>query len=351
MSSPLSGYDAVLLLSFGGPERQEDVVPFLRNVTRGRDIPDERLEVVGGHYRLFGGRSPLNDQNRALLAALRAELDARGLTVPLVWGNRNWAPYLADVLADLAAGGARRVLALTTSAYPSYSGCRQYLEDIARHCPPGLTVDKVLPFAPDDGFVAANLDAVATARADLVGAGHPDPYVLFVTHSIPLSMARTSGPAGSPEREGHPGGAYVSVLERVAERILAGLEAGGGARPEHGIAYCSRSGPPAVPWLEPDVNDALRTLAARGVEAVVVAPIGFVSDHMEVVYDLDVEAAATARELGLAMGRAATAGTHPAFVAGLVDRLVATAAGPLPCPVDCCPAPVRHGRPGGPGGH
>ncbi|MEA5155793.1 ferrochelatase [Raineyella sp.] len=346
MTSPLSGYDAVLLLSFGGPERQEDVVPFLRTVTRGRDIPDERLEVVGGHYRLFGGRSPINDQNRALLAALRTELDARGLDVPVVWGNRNWAPYLADVLADLAADGARRVLAVATSAYPSYSGCRQYLEDIARHCPPGLRVDKVMPFALDDGFVTANLDAVRTARADLVAAGHPDPYVLFVTHSVPVSMARTSGPAGSPEREGHPGGAYVSVLERVAERILTGLGTGGGARPDHGIAYCSRSGPAAVPWLEPDVNDALRTLADRGVGAVVVAPIGFVSDHMEVVYDLDVEAAATARELGLAMRRAATAGTHPAFVAGLVDRLSATAADPVACPTGCCPPPVRPGQPG-----
>lgn len=345
MSSPLSRYDAVLLLSFGGPERPEDVVPFLRNVTRGKDIPDERLEVVGGHYRRFGGRSPINDQNRALLAALRAELDGRGIDVPLAWGNRNWAPYVADVLADLAAGGARRVLALTTSAYPSYSGCRQYLEDVERHCPPGLQVDTVAPYALEEGFGTANLDAVRAARAALVAQGHPDPYVLFVTHSIPVAMARTSGPAGSPEREGHTGGAYVATLETVAERILAGLEAELGSRPAYGIGYCSRSGPASVPWLEPDVNDALRALAAQGVEAVVVAPIGFVSDHMEVVYDLDVEAAATAGELGLAVRRAATAGTHPAFVAGLVDRLVATAVAPGPgCPVDCCPRPVRPSR-------
>ncbi|QGF24774.1 ferrochelatase [Raineyella fluvialis] len=345
MTSALSTYDAVLLLSFGGPERQEDVVPFLRNVTRGKDIPDARLEEVGRHYRLFGGRSPINDQNRALLAALRSELDARGLDIPLVWGNRNWAPYVADVLTDLADSGARRVLALATSAHPSYSGCRQYLEDIALHCPPGLRVDKVLPFGEDQGFVTANLEAVRDARDALAARGRQDPYILFVAHSIPLSMARTSGPVGSAEREGNPGGAYVASLEAVADRILGALAEETGTRPDSGLAYCSRSGPAAVPWLEPDVNDALQALAERGVGAVVVAPIGFMSDHMEVVYDLDVEAAATAERLGLEMARAATAGVHPAFVSGLVDRLVSTAADPRPCPEGCCPRPVRPGRP------
>lgn len=344
MTSPLSRYDAVLLLSFGGPEHQQDVVPFLRNVTRGKDIPEARLAIVGEHYRRFSGRSPINDQNRALLAALRSELAARRIDIPVVWGNRNWTPYVADVLTDLATRGARRVLAVTTSAYPSYSGCRQYLADVDRHCPPGLRVDTVRPYALDDGFVTANLDAIRAARAALVAQGHPDPYVLFVTHSIPLAMARTSGPAGSPEREGNPGGAYVGTLQTVAERILAGLRTDAGGVPAHGIGYCSRSGPAAVPWLEPDVRDALRSLAARGVPAVVVAPIGFVSDHMEVVYDLDVEAAATARELDLAMRRAATAGTHPAFVAGLVDRLIATAADPVGCPTGCCPRPDRPAR-------
>lgn len=347
MTSPLASYDAVVLLSFGGPERQEEVVPFLRNVTRGKDIPDERLAAVGEHYRLFGGRSPINDQNRALLAALRAELDLRGIDVPLAWGNRNWQPYLSDTLAELAAGGARRVLALATSAYSSYSGCRQYIEDIAAAAPDGMQVDKLLPFGLDEGYVAANLDAVAAAVDELSAQGHPRPHLLFVAHSIPLAMAATSGPEDSPERTAEPGGAYVAQLEQVRDRVVAGLAARGGPRPSSDLVYCSRSGPAAVAWLEPDVNDALRELAERGVEAVVLAPIGFISDHMEVVYDLDTEATATADGLGISVHRAATAGTHPAFIAGLVDRLLATADEPRVCPVGCCPRPRRGGGPAG----
>lgn len=335
----------MVLLSFGGPERQEDVVPFLRNVTRGRDIPDARLEEVGEHYRLFGGRSPINDQNLALLEALRVELQDRGLQVPVEWGNRNWAPYLADTLTGLASQGAGRVLVLATSAFPSYSGCRQYLEDIDAARPPGLVVDKVLPFGLDDGFVAANTDALVAAVDELSAEGHRTPHVLFVAHSIPLAMSSTSGPEGSSQRASGPGGAYVAELQQAADRVVDGLaERRGGEKPEHALVFCSRSGPPAVPWLEPDVNDALRELAERGAESVVLAPIGFISDHMEVVYDLDTEAAATAADLGLPMRRAATAGTHPAFVSGLVDRLVATAADPQPCPAGCCPRPAR-GRP------
>lgn len=344
MTSALTSYDAVVLLSFGGPERQEDVLPFLRNVTRGKDIPDERLEAVGEHYRLFGGRSPINDQNRALLAALREELERRGIAVPVAWGNRNWAPYLSETLAELASDGARRVLVLATSAFPSYSGCRQYIEDIDAARPEGMQVDKVLPFGLDEGFVAANVDALGVEVRQLVAEGHPRPHVLFVAHSIPLSMARSSGPEGSPERTGNPGGAYVAQLELVRSRVLNGLARSGGPELTGDLVFCSRSGPPSVPWLEPDVNDALRDLAARGVDSVVLAPIGFISDHMEVVYDLDTEAAATAAELGLAVRRAATAGTHPAFVAGLVDRLLATAADPYACPAGCCPRPQR-GRP------
>lgn len=344
MTSALAPYDSVVLLSFGGPERQEDVLPFLRNVTRGKDIPDERLEVVGEHYRLFGGRSPINDQNRALLAALREELDRRGIDVPIVWGNRNWAPYLSDTLERLRADGARRPLVLATSAFPSYSGCRQYLDDIEAARPEGMQVDKVLPFGLDQGFVTANEEALATAVDALAGEGHRRPHVLFVAHSIPMVMARTSGPEGSPERTGNPGGAYVAQLELVAARVLADLVRRGGPELASDLVFCSRSGPPSVPWLEPDVNDALRDLAGRGVESVVLAPIGFISDHMEVVYDLDTEAAATAAGLGLAVRRAGTAGTHPAFVAGLVDRLVATAADPHGCPAGCCPRPQR-GRP------
>ncbi|SDB84060.1 ferrochelatase [Raineyella antarctica] len=350
MTSPLASYDAVVLLSFGGPERQEDVLPFLRNVTRGKDIPDERLAVVGQHYAMFGGRSPINDQNRALLASLRSELDRRDIDVPLVWGNRNWAPYLADTLAELAAGGARRALVVATSAFPSYSGCRQYIEDIAGACPEGLQVDKVLPFGLAPGFLAANLAAVRAGVEELRGEGHPRPHVLFVAHSIPMSMARTSGPEGSPERTGNPGGAYVAQLEQVGDRILAELAEDGGPVLNGDLVFCSRSGPPAVPWLEPDVNDALRDLAGRGVDAVVLAPIGFVSDHMEVVYDLDVEAAATAAELGITVRRTPTAGTHPAFVAGLVDQLEAAAADPVACPAGCCPRPERGRRPVAAGG-
>lgn len=347
MTSPLASYDAVVLLSFGGPERQEEVVPFLRNVTRGKDIPDERLEAVGEHYRLFGGRSPINDQNRALLAALRAELDRRGIDVPLAWGNRNWQPYLSDTLAELAAGGARRVLALATSAFPSYSGCRQYIEDIAGACPDGMQVDKLVPFGLDKGFMAANLDAVAAAVDELAAEGHQQPHILFVAHSIPQTMARTSGPVDSPERRGDSGGAYVAQLEQVGSRVLAGLAERGGPALTSDLVFCSRSGPAAVPWLEPDVNDALRELVGCGAEAVVLAPIGFISDHMEVVYDLDTEATATAVGLGIPVRRAATAGTHPAFVAGLVDRLLATAAEPCACPVGCCPRPQRGGGPAG----
>ncbi len=343
MTAALSDYDAVLLLSFGGPERQEDVIPFLRNVTRGKAIPDERLELVAGHYRRFGGRSPINDRNRELLAALRAELESRGIDVPVVWGNRNWAPYLADVLGELAAGGARRVLALATSAFPSYSGCRQYDEDIAAACPEGLQVDRIAPFGLDEGFVTANAEAVGAAVDALAAEGHPQPYVLFVAHSIPVAMARTSGVERFPERAGHPGGAYVAWLEQVRDRVLA-AQAGRGRPLEGRLVYCSRSGPPTVPWLEPDVNDAVRDLAGRQ-GAVVLAPIGFMSDHMEVVYDLDTEATATALEAGIAVRRAATAGTHPAFVAALVDRLVATAADPRPCPAGCCPPPSRPTRP------
>lgn len=346
MISPQFAHDAVVLLSFGGPERQEDVVPFLRNVTRGRNIPEERLEEVGEHYRLFGGRSPINDQNRALLAALRAELDRRGLSVPVAWGNRNWAPYLSDTLAQLAADGAERVLVIATSAFSSYSGCRQYIDDLTGARPEGMEIVKLLPFGLDDGYVTANVEALASAVEDLATQGHHRPHVLFVAHSIPLSMSRTSGPEGSPQRVAGPGGAYVSELQQASARVLDGFAERTGVRLDSSLVYCSRSGPPQVPWLEPDVNYALRELAARGAGSVVLVPIGFISDHMEVVYDLDTEAAATAAEVGLPLRRAATVGTHPAFVAGLVDRLVASAAEPQVCPAGCCPRPVRGGRPG-----
>lgn len=354
---PLKPYDGVLLLSFGGPEGPQDVMPFLENVTRGRGIPRERLESVAEHYLHFGGRSPINDQNRALLAALRAELDGRGLGVPLHWGNRNWDPYVTDALRDAAAAGARRLLVLVTSAYSSYSGCRQYREDLAAALIAldaegvELHVDKVRHYFNHPGFVAPVADAVVAGLEALPEQARAGARIVFVTHSVPDAMNDVSGPEG---------GAYVAqhrdvaatVASRVAERVGP-----------HGwdLVFCSRSGPPTQPWLEPDVNDHLTALAAQGVPGVVVVPVGFVSDHMEVVFDLDTEAAQTARDLGLPFVRVPTVGTDPRFVAALVDLLEERAAaergepvqrpalgamGALHdvCPVGCC-RNVRADRP------
>jgi ferrochelatase len=353
--SDLSPYDAILLLSFGGPEGPDDVMPFLENVTRGRGIPAARLQEVAGHYFAFGGRSPINDQNRALLAALRAELRTRKIEVPIHWGNRNWAPFVTDALREAHDAGARRILALTTSAYPSYSSCRQYLEDIDRSVETlagegrQVTVDKIRHFGDHPGFVAAVAEAVVAATGSLPEKHRGDARVIFVTHSIPVAMNEHAGPAG---------GGYVAmhrdVCEAVAAEAFRRLGRDGDPATDWDLVYCSRSGPPTQPWLEPDVGDHLAELAAAGVEAVVVVPVGFVSDHMEVVFDLDTEARETADELGLAFARAATAGTHPAFVSGLVDLLVeraGTASGEAPerpatgrlgpwhdeCPLGCCP--------------
>lgn len=317
---PPPTYDAVVLVSFGGPNGPEDVLPFLRNVTSGKNIPDARLEQVGTHYALFGGRSPINAQNLALLDALRPTLVERSITVPVEWANRNWHPLFPEVLGRLAGGGARRVLALGTSAYPSYSGCRQYREDLALGAPGGLEVDLVAPYAQQDGFLAAQRDIIAAARAEMVSrGGSGDPYVVFVTHSLPVAMADASGPVA----EHGEGGAYVTSHLRLIERLVADLGLRGAD-----LAYCSRSGPPHQAWLEPDVNDHLQALAGRGEKDVLVVPLGFTSDHMEVVYDLDVEARATAGRLGMRMVRAATVGTHPAFVGMLADQVEAAFAGP-----------------------
>ncbi|GAB3710508.1 ferrochelatase [Mariniluteicoccus flavus] len=357
-----SPYDALLLVSFGGPEGEDEVVPFLENVTRGRGIPTERLREVGTHYFARGGVSPINSENRALIAALEAELARRGLDLPIAWGNRHWAPYTADALADLARAGHRRVLALTTSAYPSYASCRQYREDLGqalatleRSDTPadGVEIDRVRQYAQTPGFVRANVDAVVDAYAGVAA----DAALVFVTHSIPMSMAATAGPEPRSAR-----GSYVEWHEAVAQSVADGVSERLGRTVDWTLAYCSRSGPAHQPWLEPDINDHLADLAKDGVGAVVLSPIGFTSDHMEVVHDLDTEAAATARELGLGFARAATARTHPAFVAGLVDLIEERAAaareervlpavvdggspGLYVCPATCCPAPQRPGRP------
>ncbi|MCG7414970.1 ferrochelatase [Microbacterium aurum] len=314
-------YDAVLLLGFGGPEGQDDVIPFLRNVTAGRGIPDERLEEVAHHYRHFGGVSPINDHNRELKAALDAELAARGLDLPVYWGNRNWMPYVADALQAAHDAGHTRLLAIATSAYSSYSSCRQYREDLADAVEAtGLSgrveIDKVRQFFDHPGFVAPFAEGVAAGleRLHADGFGDDEIEILFSTHSIPNSDADRSGP---PERDLGAGGAYVAQHTAVAEAIMARL----GSACAWQLVYQSRSGPPQVPWLEPDINDAMAELPGRGRRAVLIVPLGFVSDHMEVLWDLDTEALETAADLGLAAIRTPTPGTHPAYVSGLVDLI------------------------------
>jgi len=318
-------YDALLLYSFGGPDGPDDVLPFLRNVTAGKGIPDERLAEVAEHYHHFGGRSPINRQNLALQRALTAELERRGIDLPVLWGNRNWAPYTRDALGAALADGSRRVLALVTSAYGSYSGCRQYREDLWRALGDvggevgladgehPLAVDKVRPYFNHPGFVEANTDALVEAFANVPA----DARVVFVTHSIPNTMEDASGLTGPSYRAQH-----LDVAAHVAAAAAARL----GHDVAWDLAFCSRSGPPSQPWLEPDVNDHLRALAAGGTTSVVIAPIGFVSDHMEVAFDLDTEALETAAELGLVAVRADSVGTRGPFVRGLVDLVLERAA-------------------------
>ncbi len=319
-------YDALIVVSFGGPERPEDVMPFLERVTQGRARP-ERLAEVAGHYHHFGGRSPINDQNRALVEALGAELEAHGPKLPVYWGNRNWHPFLADTLREMDAAGVRRALAFVTSAFGSYAGCRLYSEDIARaraETGTAMQVDKLRTFHDHPGFVEPMAERVREARAEL----GPDAPVVYTAHSVPVAMT-----AGSP---------YVGQLEEtcrlVSERAGAVV---------WDLVWQSRSGPPQVPWLEPDVRAHLRALRERGVREVVVVPIGFVSDHVEVLYDLDVEAGQLAEELGMRMARARTVGTHPRFVRMIRELILertagaephALGSGPSPhvCPPDCC---------------
>ncbi|MEU5387781.1 ferrochelatase [Kitasatospora cineracea] len=336
-------YDALLLLSFGGPEGPEDVVPFLENVTRGRGIPKERLAEVGKHYFLFGGVSPINEQNRELLAALRKDFADHGLDLPVYWGNRNWAPYLVDTLREIADDGHRRVLVLATSAYAGYSGCRQYRENLADALAqlaaegrPELTVDKLRHFYNHPGFVEPMTDATLAALAALPAGARDGARLAFTTHSIPTAMAETSGAPDDPAR-GTPGGAYVAQHLDVARLIAAAVaERTGVADRPWQLVYQSRSGAPHTPWLEPDVCDHLEAQHADGAEAVVMVPIGFVSDHMEVKYDLDTEAVAKAAELGLPVARAATVGADPRFAAAVRDLVLERAAAQRGEPVTRC---------------
>lgn len=358
-------YDALLLYSFGGPNKPEDVVPFLRNVTVGKGIPDSRLEEVGEHYYGFGGKSPINEQNLALKAALEEELASRGIDLPVVWGNRNWEPYTRDAVEQLAGAGAQRVVALVTSAFSSYSGCRQYREDLALTLDArgelgpdgstGIQFDKVRSYFNHPGFAQANIDAVLEGYEALAAKGGDvaEARLVFVTHSIPLTMEAASRISHATYSRQH-----LDLARVVAEEVSARL----GHEVEWNLTFCSRSGPPAQPWLEPDVNDHLESLAADDVTNVVLSPIGFVSDHMEVAYDLDTEALETASRLGITAVRAGTVGTRAPFVAGLVDLILERAAiardekfteavvgelGPFRsvCAPDCCLR--RDGEPSG----
>jgi ferrochelatase len=352
-------YDAFLLASFGGPEGPDDVMPFLENVTRGRGVPRERLVDVSHHYMELGGVSPINDQNRALIAALQAEFDRRGVGLPIYWGNRFWDPFLTPAMEQMHADGHRSVLTLATSAYSSYSGCRAYREDLASALDEAavasdVTIDKIRHYFDHPGFVTPFVEGLTRALQQLVDEG-VDPQatrVLFVTHSIPTSMSETSGPPGMFGATG----AYVTQHLTTAELVCAGVRGQGVTVPQWTLNYQSRSGAPHIPWLEPDINDAIEAHAKEGVRAVVIVPIGFVSDHVEVIWDLDHEAQETCDELGVRMLRVATPGTHPLFVSGLVDLIEARINGqagdalsdlgpwPAVCAVGCC-ANAREDKP------
>ncbi|MGM7665693.1 ferrochelatase [Microbacterium sp. A93] len=320
-------YDALVLASFGGPEGQDDVIPFLRNVTRGRGIPDERLEEVAHHYRHFGGVSPINGQNRELKAALEGELARRGIDLPVYWGNRNWGPFLDEAFTEAAADGHCTLLVLATSAYSSYSSDRQYREDIAQAITKAgleerVTADKVRLYFDHPGFVAPFQEGVDAAVRDFLAQGiaAADIHVLFSTHSIPTADAERSGPR---DVDWGPGGAYEAQHRAVAEHIIEQLAAvTGGTTVPWQLVFQSRSGPPTQPWLEPDINDVIAELPAAGAKAVVIVPLGFVSDHMEVLWDLDTEATESAAEAGLPSVRTQTPGVHPAFVSGLIDLVI-----------------------------
>ena len=329
---PAPSYDAVLVLSFGGPERHEDVIPFLENVLRGRNVPREGMLEVAEHYYHFGGKSPINEHNRELIAALEDELKRSGPQLPVYWGNRNWHPFLADTLRQMQADGIERAIAYVTSAFSSYSGCRQYREDIERaraEVGPGApAVDKLRGFYNHPLFIETIADRVKAA----LGQVGPRRDILFTAHSVPAAMAESSD--------------YVKQLNEACRLVSESL-----SLPGYRLVYQSRSGPPNQPWLDPDIGDVLRTMQ-RGQEVVVV-PIGFISDHMEVLYDLDTEAQAICGQIGVKMVRAATAGAHPKFV-GMIRELICERMGRCEaraigrfgpgqdeCPADCCPAAAR----------
>jgi protoporphyrin/coproporphyrin ferrochelatase len=322
--SDASAYDALLLVSFGGPERREDVIPFLETVLRGKNVPRARLLAVAEHYYHFGGKTPINDQNRGLLAALERELAERGPRLPVYWGNRNWRPLLPDAIRRMEADGVKRALAFVTSAFSSYSGCRQYRENIEQALgSSSVQVDKLRVFYNHPGFIEAMAERCREALNQ-----RPEAHLVFTAHSIPLSLANTSQ--------------YAGQLQEACRLVARQL-----GRTDWRLVYQSRSGSPTQPWLGPDIGDYLKELGAGA--GVVIAPIGFLSDHMEVVYDLDTEARQICERLGIRMTRAATVGVHPRFVSMIralilertqgAPRLALGNDGPShdDCPADCCP--------------
>ena len=335
---PVPSYDSILVVSFGGPEKPQDVIPFLENVLRGRPVPRERLMEVAEHYHHFGGRSPINDQNRALIAALQLELRRHGPDLPIYWGNRNWDPLLADTLRSMRDDGRRHALAFVTSAFSSYSGCRQYREDIARaQAAVGAgapQVDKLRVFYNHPLFIEVMAATVNACFEKIPEPNRMRAALLYTAHSIPVSMAQTSQ--------------YVQQLLESCRLVSNAI-----GRADGRLVYQSRSGAPNQPWLGPDITEALREVRSQGITTAVVAPIGFVSDHMEVLYDLDTEAQAVAGEIGLHMLRAATAGADSRFIAMIRELIAercemrpARAIGACPashdvCPQGCCPAPQR----------
>lgn len=332
MSDP---YDALLVVSFGGPDGPDDVIPFLENVLRGRNVPRQRMLEVADHYFHFGGKSPINEQNRQLIAALQTELAAHWPDLPIYWGNRNWHPLLADTLRQMAADGIRHALAFVTSAYSSYSGCRQYREDIARAQqeagPSAPAIDKLRVFFNHPGFIEPMIELTSSALNQIPVERRAAASLIFTAHSIPQVMAA---------------GCRYELQLREACRLVAE----GAGRGDWHLVYQSRSGPPQQPWLEPDIRDFLREEHNRSkLQDVVIAPIGFTSDHLEVLYDLDTEARALCNELGINMVRAATVGTHPRFIRMIreliVERMTQSTVRPAlgtlgpnhdVCPDDCC---------------
>jgi ferrochelatase len=327
-------YDALLIVSFGGPEGMNEVMPFLENVLRGKNVPPERMSAVAHHYELFDGISPINSQNRTLIAALEKELETSGLPLPVYWGNRNWHPMLPEALRQMADDGIKNALAFFTSAYSSYSGCRQYREDITRAQDvvgaAAPRVEKLRAFYNHPGFIEPNIENVGKALDQIPKERRERARLAFTAHSIPFSMAANCD--------------YEVQLQETCRLIAEAI-----GHNNWRLVYQSRSGSPAQPWLEPDICDYLTELKAAGTEDVVIAPVGFISDHMEVLYDLDTEARALCEKINLNMVRASTVGAHPAFVRMIRELILERMNPDTPrrflgmrgvsqdvCPTDCC---------------